>query len=398
MNTPMQHLVQKTLLILLLGLTLFGCGRLIVGGNPENTPTVNFEYFTDAVRENYTFFNEKRVSWDSLERHYRPLVNDRMSNDSLYDVFAAMLSTLDDGHVNFYTDFDRSRNHSFVYDYPTNYNVDVILRNYITTDYISTGAFQHNWLRDSVGYVSYASFGSRFTGRQLNYVLNRYAPGKGLILDLRNNGGGSMSRMYAIVQRFLSEPTFLGTMQYKNGPGPNDFSVLDSIHVKPTVDYAERARKKAEQEAKKKKKAKEEDEQPTETTAKVDSLATMPKSLAGTWAVADSTATWQTKPVVVLVGRQTYSAANFCSAFLSTLPHVTLIGDTTGGGGGVPVSFELPNGWKFRLSATRTYLPDGTDIEAGVAPDIFQATGYAEAAVGEDAILERALALLSSRR
>ena len=396
MNTSMQHPLRNTILFLLLTSTLISCGRLIVGGNPENTPTVNFDYFTNAVRENYSFFVEKRVSWVSLERHYRPLVNDRMSNDSLYDVFATMLSALDDGHVNFYTDFDRSRNHSFIYDYPTNYNVDVVLRNYITTGYISTGGFRHNWLRDSVGYVSYASFGSSFTGRQLSYVLNRYSPGKGLILDLRNNGGGSISRMYTIVRRFLSEPTFLGTMQYKNGPGPDDFSVLDSIHVKPTVDYAERAKKKAEREAKKKEKGKDKEETP-KTVTKTDSLDTKPASQAGKWAIPDSTGTWQTKPVVVLIGRQTYSAANFCSAFLSTLPNVTLIGDTTGGGGGVPVSFELPNGWKFRLSATRTYLPDGTDIEAGVEPDIFQATGYAEAAEGKDAILERALELLAKK-
>ncbi|MEM6772325.1 MAG: S41 family peptidase [Bacteroidota bacterium] len=127
--------------------------------------------------------------------------------------------------------------------------------------------------------------------------------------------------------------------------------------------------------------------------AKSDSTeAVRPKQRANRWAIPDTTGSWQQKPIVVLVGRQTYSAANFTAAFLSILPHVTLIGDRTGGGGGLPVSFELPNGWKFRLSATRTYLPDGTDIENGIEPDIYQATGYEEAMEGKDAILERALA------
>ena len=64
-------------------------------------------------------------------------------------------------------------------------------------------------------------------------------------------------------------------------------------------------------------------------------------------------------------------------------------GDESGGGGGVPVSFELPNGWKFRISATRTYLPDGYNIEKGIEPDIYQTTGPAEELQGIDAIIEK---------
>ncbi|MEM9930103.1 MAG: S41 family peptidase, partial [Bacteroidota bacterium] len=385
-----------TFVITCLLLLLFNsCGRLIVGENPENTASTNFDYFIDAVRENYSFFTEKQVSWDSLVRVYRPLVNDQMGNDSLYQVFAKMLFTLEDGHVNFYTDFDRSRNHGFVYNYPNNYNNDLIRRNYLGTQFSTSGGFTHTWLRDSVGYVKYSSFRSSFTGRQLNHVLNRYAAGQGLILDLRDNGGGSMNRMYTIVSCFLEAPTFIGTMQYKNGPGPNDFSALDSFHLKPRVNYVKRAEAKAKAQAKQAKKKKKTAAPPV---AKTDSTETIrPKRRANRWAVPDTTGSWQQKPIVVLVGRQTYSAANFTAAFLSTLPHVTLIGDRTGGGGGVPVSFELPNGWKFRLSATRTYLPDGTDIEMGIEPDIYQATGYEEALEGKDAILERALTFLAKK-
>lgn len=378
-------------LLLVLGLT--SCGRLIVGGNPENTPTTNFDYFTTIVRENYSFFAEKKVDWNQLEARYRPLVNDRMSNDSLYLIFAEMLGSLEDGHVNFYTDFDRSRSHGFIYDHPANIDKDLLARNYWGRDYVKTGGFTHNWIRDSIGYVHYGSFsGQGVSGRQFNYVLNRYAEGKGLIIDLRANGGGSMSRMYAMVSRFLAEPTFMGTMQYKNGPGPDDFSPPDSVQLKPTLDYAAVAKAKAERAAKKA--AKSGNKAVPPPPVKSDSLEMKPKNMAGKWTVADSTGTWQQKPVVVLVGRRTYSAANFCSAYLSTLSHVTLIGDRTGGGGGVPVSFELPNGWKFRLSATRTYLPDGTDIETGIEPDIYQATGYREALEGKDAIMERALDLI----
>ncbi|MEM1215921.1 MAG: S41 family peptidase, partial [Bacteroidota bacterium] len=114
------------------------------------------------------------------------------------------------------------------------------------------------------------------------------------------------------------------------------------------------------------------------------------KTGPGTWATADTTAMWLDKPIVVLTNRLSYSATNFFAGFMSQLPQVTIIGDRSGGGGGIPVSYELPNGWKFRLSASRTYLLDGQDIETGIEPDIYQGTGPEDEIKGVDAIIERA--------
>ena len=61
---------------------------------------------------------------------------------------------------------------------------------------------------------------------------------------------------------------------------------------------------------------------------------------------------WQ-KPVVVITNRGVYSAANEFVKYMKNLPNVTIIGDKTGGGAGMPFSNELPNGWSVRFSATR---------------------------------------------
>lgn len=361
------------------------CGRWIVGGNPENTPTSNYTHFYTIVKENYSFFEEKTVSWDSLDRIYRPLVHDSLSNDSLYTVLSKMLFALQDGHVNLYTKNDRSRNADWYLDYPANFNPGFINRTYWGKDYRASGALINTWT-DSIGYVYYGSFATSFSKGNLNHVLNRFQDAKGLIIDVRSNGGGSLSTVFRLLERFVPEKTYMGTMQYKSGPEPQAFSKPDSVFVKPLIDYA----KKAEAEAKKKKKSKSDSEDPD--TDKTDKA---PKRIgAGQWAVVDSASMLLNKPIVVLINRNSYSATNFFAAYMSTLPNVTLIGDRSGGGGGIPVSFELPNGWTFRLSATRTYLPDGTNIEAGIVPDIYESTGPADEINGIDAIIERAKAVI----
>ena len=76
------------------------------------------------------------------------------------------------------------------------------------------------------------------------------------------------------------------------------------------------------------------------------------------------------KPVVVLVNQGVYSAANDFTLRMKGLPQVKIVGVKTGGGGGLPMSSELPNGWAVRFSSSRTYDADGADIEQGITPDV----------------------------
>ncbi len=369
------------------------CGRLMVGSNPENTPTANYESFYTQVKENYSFFEEKAINWDSMDIAYRPLVHDSLSNDSLYLILSKMLYALQDGHVNLFIRNDRSSNADWYLDYPANFNQEFVHRTYWGKDYQISEALLHTWM-DSIGYVYYGAFSASFNKKNLDYVLNRFAKAKGLIIDVRSNGGGSMGNVYRLVERFVPEKAFMGSIQRKAGKGAADFSEPDSLFVAPLVDYAKRAKARAEAkakaEAKKRRKGQSlEEEKEKEETA--EASAKPPKRLgAGQWSVADSTGMFLQKPIVVLTNRKSYSATNFFAAFMSTLSNVTILGDKSGGGGGVPVSFELPNGWAFRISATRTYLPDGTTIENGIEPDIYQSTGPEEEIQGIDAIIERA--------
>ena len=54
---------------------------------------------------------------------------------------------------------------------------------------------------------------------------------------------------------------------------------------------------------------------------------------------------------------------------MQVLPSVRTFGDRTGGGGGIPLSVELPNGWSVRYSSSPMTDIDGNQIEFGVDPD-----------------------------
>jgi C-terminal processing protease CtpA/Prc len=56
---------------------------------------------------------------------------------------------------------------------------------------------------------------------------------------------------------------------------------------------------------------------------------------------------------------------------MKSAPQVTVMGDKSGGGSGLPFSSELPNGWSIRFSASPMFNAEKEHIEFGVEPDIF---------------------------
>jgi len=55
----------------------------------------------------------------------------------------------------------------------------------------------------------------------------------GLVIDIRNNGGGSMTNVEKLVCRFITERTLAGYISHKTGPGHNDFSEPRAYYYDP---------------------------------------------------------------------------------------------------------------------------------------------------------------------
>ena len=103
-----------------------------------------------------------------------------------------------------------------------------------------------------------------------------------------------------------------------------------------------------------------------------------------------------TGKVVLLIDRGSYSATSFFALCCRSYDNITLVGDTTGGGLGLPKGRQLPNGWYVRYSVTRTLAPDGTNFENGVPPDEVVVLDPLSTAAGKDNVIERACDIIEN--
>ena len=103
------------------------------------------------------------------------------------------------------------------------------------------------------------------------------------------------------------------------------------------------------------------------------------------------------KQVCVLVNRSVFSAANEFAVMMHCLPNVTLIGDHTGGGSGLPMSNSLPNGWSVRFSACPMYDNHQQQTEFGIEPDIAVALSNTSMAENKDDIIEAARKIIAEK-
>ena len=263
-----------------------------------------------------------------------------MSRSQLFEVLCRMLSTLKDGHVNIYSSMDVGRNWSWKDDYPE--NLDRELRDkYLGTDYGIASGMKYRILDDNIGYVVYESFSDGIGEGNLDEVLYYLRLCDGLILDIRGNSGGLLTNVERLAARFTNERTLVGYISHKTGKGHNDFSKPRAEYISPAMDRVR----------------------------------------------------WQ-KPVVVLVNRSCFSAANTFVRDMKQMPHAVIMGDSTGGGSGMPFSSELPIGWSVRFSACPSYDVNMQQIEAGIAPDIQCALDSTLALQGKDSMIEAARARL----
>lgn len=308
----------------------------------NNNYRTNFETLWKIVDTRYCFLAEKNINWDSIYHVY----NERLGNDTVneivfFDAMAEMLAELKDGHVNLQSAFDRSRYWNWFTDYPANFSSALINNDrYLGRNFRSVNGLRYQRIAGGkVGYVYYGSFAAGFSDRNMRYVLQYFRECAVLIIDVRNNGGGSAELSNQLASYFFQSDTVSLFLKHKNGPGHQDFS--QPIPIKTT---------------------------------------------------ASKTIQWR-RPVVVLTNRSSYSATNMFICRMKDAPHAIIIGDRSGGGGGMPLSNELPNGWMLRFSASPMFDAQMRSIENGIDPDIFVDLDSADVANGIDTIIEFAVNL-----
>lgn len=309
----------------------------------DNTPQGTFEALWKIIDERYCFFDYKKqeygLEWNNVYNKYKVRVSNQMNSEQLFEVMSQMLGELRDGHVNLSTSYDFGRYWKWHEDYPSNFS-DTLQRRYLGTDYRIAAGMRYKILDDNIGYVYYGSFSDGIGEGNIDEVLYHFMACHGLIIDIRNNGGGMLTNAEKLAARFVHEPTLVGYMQHKTGTGHNDFSEMEEQWLEPSSNIR-----------------------------------------------------WH-KHVCVLTNRSVYSAANEFVKYMKVLPEVTIVGDKTGGGAGMPFSDLLPNGWAVRFSACPMYDTQKQNTEFGIEPDHYVSLTDEDFNRGEDTIIELARELI----
>ena len=86
----------------------------------------------------------------------------------------------------------------------------------------------------NIGYIRYESFSAGVGDGNLDEVLYYLQICNGLIIDVRDNGGGNLTNSSRIAARFTDKLALTGYIQHKTGPGHNDFSEMEPIYLEPS--------------------------------------------------------------------------------------------------------------------------------------------------------------------
>lgn len=322
-----------------------GCvDTLLVPAGPANDPPANFDQLWKEVDRHYSFFEEKGIDWDALYQEYRPRVTENATDRELFSVMSELLEHLHDGHANLWTPVGTYSYTGWYDRYPDNFDWTLAKAQIVPPIRVSkSGQIVYGHLTEDIGYLYLPAFEPHWAG-DMDAVLDDLSDVHALVVDVRNNGGGSTDALPSVIGRFVDEPRIYERYQYRDGPAHDDFSRMFD-------------------------------------------------------AVAEPRGTRFQGPVAVLTNRRCFSTTEDFLLAARMLPNLFTVGDTTGGGQGNPLYRELPNGWVFRISRWRVFLPDGTPLRdgQGLAPDYPVQMTQADRDGGVDTIIARAVELLQER-
>lgn len=331
-----------TIFIVLLAALLPACHEM---EDYDNTALDNFDCLWKSVDQNYCFFAEKDVDWQEVGQRYRSRIIPGITREELFSLCAEMLEELKDGHVNLNAPFNTSYYRGWWSAYPQDFDWRVVQQYYLAFDYRNIGSIAYKILPQNVGYMRYPSFSSMPGEGNLDHIFSYLSACDGLIIDIRDNGGGLLTNIEPLVGRLIHHTTRAGYIRHKSGPAHDQWSDFYPIEYKP---------------------------------AKENRIV------------------WN-KPLVILTNRSCFSAANTFVMVCKELENVYIVGSRTGGGGGLPFTAQMPNGWNVRFSASPVFDLDFNSIESGIDPSP-GCEAHAlpqELALGKDGILDKAIAILT---
>lgn len=329
----------------------------------------NYQVFWEMVNEQYCYLgdaynNDKVIDWNAVYDKWMPIVtNDVKDEYELFNIMGKSLDVLRDGHIWLISDFKTYANNEYrLKPDGTTYYKNAFVSGFVQDHYLinctdaddykgdksfktQNGIVYGTIERDGkkFAYIYYDSFSTEIKDIDFKYLDRVVKDADAIIFDIRDNPGGVGAYGTALAGHFMDKKQLVGYSAHKDGKGYNDFTELHEIYCKPSSEY-----------------------------------------------------NWSDKQTALLTDRNVYSTANLFASIMRYAPNVIQVGQTSGGGGGLPMTHYLPNGWVLVFPSNVLFDKDKNHIEPGIAPDYEAEIGDYET-TGKDGIVEKAIEELLKR-
>jgi len=236
----------------------------------------------------------------------------------------------------------------------------------------SPGIVSYRDLGDGLAYVALNSFNDPKVVEEFEKLIPTLKQAKGLIVDLRNNGGGSDFVGQKILQHWTPDvfqgfawKTRVVNSAYRawGKMVPADDAHLNNEQKEQLRHFTGDAWYQQE---------------PQTFQGSADAELLMPK--------------------VILTGPRTASAAEDFLIYTDRMAVVTTVGERTCGSSGQPYVFDLPGGGQARICTQRITYPDGREfVGIGIPPNVEVKLTLEDLMSDHDVVLEKGIEVLKSK-
>jgi len=259
------------------------------------------------------FVIRPEVDWDRLRDQWRPKALASQTSDEFAVACAEMLKPLRDLHVSLSlagTDIP-------VFDRPRAANSNPPAHKSILGGLHVAGRLQWAVTADNIGFAAIYGWDDASVPEQFDKALEQMRRTRGLVMDVRWNGGGNEVLAQQVAGRFLQKAVVYAYDQFRDGSERTNLTKRFPRSVGPS----------------------------------------------GPWRYE--------KPVVLLIGQKCMSSGESFVGMMMGAANVTTMGDHTCGSSGNPQVLDLPMEMTVGVPRWIDYLPDGTPLdEHGFRPQI----------------------------